>query len=97
MTEVFGVPTIRVGLTLLILCVLIAAGFYLVSMFRDYADDDQQNPEEVLSNLREMHRKGDISDQEFRNIQANTYQNPVGPKSIDETTSQADSSAERQS
>ncbi|MEM1068508.1 MAG: hypothetical protein AAGG48_05095 [Planctomycetota bacterium] len=97
MQDFFGVPAVRTGLALLVLCVLIAAGFYLVSIFRDYADEDQQDPDELLANLREMHRKGDISDQEFRNIQAKTHRTPAGTESIDDSTSQADSSAGRQS
>ncbi|TWU64748.1 hypothetical protein [Crateriforma conspicua] len=58
--------------SLLVLAVLIAAGFYLVSIFRDYAANDQETEVDVLANLREMHRKGDISDQEFRKIESIT-------------------------
>ncbi len=78
---------------MLILSVLIAVGFYLVSIFRDYAGDDRQTPVDALANLREMHRKGDISDEEFRNIESKTHQRPVGLQASDDSTSQAESSS----
>jgi uncharacterized membrane protein len=87
MPDLNEIPFVQIGVPLLILCVLIAAGFYLVASFRDYAADDQEEASDVLANLEEMHRKGDISDQEFRTIQARTHRPPGGPSSIDDPTS----------
>ena len=87
MSDFFTNPTVQAGAAVLILCVLIAVGVYVVSIFRDYAADDQDESSNVLANLEEMHRKGDISEQEFRTIQARTHRPPVGLRSIDDSTS----------
>ncbi|MCP4886504.1 hypothetical protein N9D23_08505 [Rubripirellula sp.] len=97
MQDFFASPSVRVGIVMLVLCVLIGFSFYLVSIFRGYADEDHQDPTDPLANLEEMHRKGDISDQEFRKIQTKTNRFPVGPDAVDELTSDADSSANEQS
>ncbi len=68
-------PTVQAVLAVLVLCVLIAAGFYLLSIFRDYAADDHRGDDDVLANLRELHLRGDISEEEFRTIQAKTNLN----------------------
>ncbi len=94
MSDLFETPYLRIGVSVLVLCFLIAAGFYLVSIFRDYADEDQQSPDHALANLREMHRKGDISDEEFRTIRARTHRPPVGPGSVDDSTSTDGSSSQ---
>ena len=73
-TDFLTKPAVQAGLALLILIVLLVAGFYLVSIFRDYAAEDRDNVQEVMSNLQEMHCKGDISDEEFRTIQSRTHQ-----------------------
>ena len=59
---------------LLILCVLLVIGIYLVSIFRDYAAEDWEEPVQGIANLEEMHAKGDISDEEFRTIQSRSHQ-----------------------
>ena len=64
----------QAGFALLILCVLIAIGVYLVSIFRDYAAEDREDPPKGIANLEEMHAKGDISDEEFRTIQSRSHQ-----------------------
>lgn len=72
MREVLNNPTVQAVLGIMVLCVLIAAGFYLVSIFRDYAADDHRGTDDVLANLQDLHLRGDISDEEFRTIQAKT-------------------------
>jgi uncharacterized membrane protein len=72
MAEVLNNPTVQAVLGIVVLCVLVASGFYLVSIFRDYAANDHQGTEDVLANLRELHLKGDISDAEFRTIESKT-------------------------
>ena len=49
-------------------------GIYLVSIFRDYAAEDREDPPKGIANLEEMHAKGDISDEEFRTIQSRSHQ-----------------------
>ncbi len=63
-------PNIQLTVGLLVLCILIAGGFSLVSRFRDYAAQDGDEPIDALAKLEEMHLKGDISEMEFRTIQA---------------------------
>lgn len=70
MPEFLDSPTIRVAFALAVLCVLCAIAFYVVSIFRDYADDDQEANNDLLANLAEMRLKGEISDEEFRKIEA---------------------------
>ena len=94
MTDFFAAPTVQVGIALLVLCILISAGFYLVSIFRDYAAQDQEGMPDVLANLQEMHRKGDISDEEFRTIQTRTHQQPGGSAMKDESSATDESSSE---
>ena len=64
----------QAGFALLILCVLLVIGVYLVSIFRDYAAEDREDPLKGIANLEEMHAKGDISDEEFRTIQSRSHQ-----------------------
>ena len=72
MAEVLKNPTVQSVLGIVVLCVLIAIGFYLVSIFRDYAADDHRGTDDVLAKLRELHLRGDISEEEFRTIEAKT-------------------------
>ncbi len=64
----------QAGFALLILCVLLVIGVYLVSIFRDYAAEDREDPPKGIANLEEMRAKGDISDEEFRTIQSRSHQ-----------------------
>ena len=70
MSEWLKSPNVQLAVGLLVLCILISAGFWLVSRSRDYAAHDQDDTLDALANLEEMHLKGDISEEEFRNIQA---------------------------
>jgi uncharacterized membrane protein len=97
MTDFFATPAVQVGIAVLILCILIAAAFYLVSSFRDYTAQDQESTPEALFKLEEMHRKGDISDEEFRTIQTRTHQQPEGSELKDERSETDESSPESQS
>jgi len=53
---------------------LIAAGAYVVSKFRDVAEDDRLDANQMLTNFREMHSRGELSDEEFRNIKSKLAQ-----------------------
>jgi uncharacterized membrane protein len=69
-TVLWATPTVQAVGALLVLSVLIATAFYLVSRFRDYAVGDWREPESVLSNFQEMLRRGDITEAEYRKIQS---------------------------
>ena len=49
---------------------LVAVGAYAVSKWRDAIDDDTNTASELLTNFREMHSRGDLTDEEFRTIRA---------------------------
>jgi len=49
---------------------LIAVGVYVVSKWRDATEDDTNTASELLTNFREMHSRGDLTDEEFRTIKA---------------------------
>lgn len=71
-TDLFTSSTAQAVAAVLILCVLIAIGFFLVASFRDYTAQDREPDDDVLANLREMHRRGDINEREFRTIESIT-------------------------
>ena len=50
------------------LLVLMTIGYYIVLRFRDRTDKDHLAASEQLTNFREIHQKGDISDAEYRTI-----------------------------
>jgi len=97
MTDFFAAPTVQAGVAVLILCVLIATAFYLVSSFRDYTAQDQESTPEALDNLKEMHRRGDISDKEFRTMKARTQHLLDGSKTNDDRSQLNESSPESHS
>ncbi len=70
MLQLLFVPTVQAVLGIVVLCILIAVGFWLVSSFRDRATEDRLEPVERLANFQEMQLKGDISEEEFRTIKA---------------------------
>ncbi|SMP45942.1 hypothetical protein SAMN06265222_10237 [Neorhodopirellula lusitana] len=70
MTNLFANPAMQLGLALTVLVIVIAIAFWLLGRLRDYNSQAQPGPLEGLSNLEEMLRKGDISEKEFRTIQA---------------------------
>ncbi len=51
-----------------ILAMLIAIGVYIVGRFRGSAEDEQPVANNLLTNFRELHSRGGLSDQEFRTI-----------------------------
>jgi uncharacterized membrane protein len=68
MQDFLTTPATMAVLWVAVLMILMAAGYYLVRRFRDRTDDDRQTASELLTNFREMHLEGDISETEFRTI-----------------------------
>ncbi|MFK8111077.1 MAG: hypothetical protein AB8B91_02685 [Rubripirellula sp.] len=66
----FAAPAVQAGLAVAILVVVIAVAFWLLERLRDYTTQDRLDTTDALANLEEMLRKGDISEAEFRTIQA---------------------------
>jgi hypothetical protein len=73
MFELFAETTsqgtlIKAGLLFLVMAVVIGIGAFIVSRFRGREDDEQPTASAMLTNFRELHEEGELSDQEFRNI-----------------------------
>lgn len=69
-TDLGANPTVQAVLGVLVLCILLAAAFYLVSSLRDYAAKDRHEYPSLRSNFQEMLRRGDITEAEYRMIQS---------------------------
>ena len=76
--ELLSDPAIKSGLALLILLIVSATAFFLVSRLRDYTSGDWDSASDGLLNLEEMRLKGDISEEEFRTLQAASRANDDG-------------------
>lgn len=72
LTQLLERSVVQAGLAIVVLLILIATAFWLLARYRDYAAQDRQDAQEVFANLREMHLRGDITEEEFRTIQART-------------------------
>jgi hypothetical protein len=80
-TDLLTAPTLQAVAGLLILCVLIAVAFNLVSRFRDYAVEDRYETDSALSNFQEMLRRGEITAAEYRKIKTRSDGVSVGYQS----------------
>jgi uncharacterized membrane protein len=68
MWEFLQTPFARFVIDTAILLVLVAVGYYFVRRFRDRISEHRQTASDWLTNFREMHHEGDITDAEFRTI-----------------------------
>ncbi len=66
--ELLEGPWTRAIMLLAAIVALVAVGVYIVSKWRDTADDDAISTSELLSNFREMHSRGELTNEEFRTI-----------------------------
>jgi len=76
--ELLSDPAVKAGLALLILIILSATIFFLVARLRDYTNGDWDSTSAGLVNFEEMRLKGDISEEEFRTIQAASRESDEG-------------------
>ncbi len=68
MPQIFSHPAMPILLWCTILALIVALALYIVGRFRGDAGDDQPAAGGMLSNFRELHSQGGLSDQEFRTI-----------------------------
>ena len=68
MLEFLSTPPAQAVLSLAVLLVMLAVGSYIVKSFRDRIGEDRQGTSDWLTNFREMHQEGDITEAEFRTI-----------------------------
>jgi hypothetical protein len=59
---------VQAGILFAVMAAVIALGAFIVSKFRGREDDEQPIASEMLTNFRELHEEGELSDQEFRKI-----------------------------
>jgi uncharacterized membrane protein len=53
-----------------LLLVVVSIGWYIVGKFRDRDENDQDQSSNLLSNYRDLHSQGDLSDVEYRKIKS---------------------------
>lgn len=68
MQQFFAHPVAQVVILLTATLIVIATGVYLVGRFRGRGDQDQEGASDHLTKFREMHERGVLSDEEFREI-----------------------------
>ena len=60
--------TVQLVLWIVILASVAGIAFYALRRLREQIDEDESHPSEMLSDFREMHLQGGLSDAEFRTI-----------------------------
>ena len=70
MAEFLDTPTASIVLGLAGLATLVAIGVYLIGKVRGELTAETDGANEHLSNFREMHFQGGLSDEEYRTIKA---------------------------
>ena len=71
MTQIFQTHGTTVVWWLTVGAILMLVGLYVVSKVRESRDEQRSDTHEMLSNFRELHSQGELSDEEFRTIKTN--------------------------
>lgn len=69
-TDIWADPKLQAVTSIVILGITLAAVFYLMARFRDYAAKDGRDPLSTPLNFEEMLGRGDITEAEYRKIMA---------------------------
>ncbi len=78
---------LKLALAVFLLAVSIlglALTVHFLRKWREYSDDDQQSHDAMLSNFREMHSRGELSDEEFRKIKTDMRSQVQEPAIVSE-------------
>lgn len=70
MADFWGGHTAQLIIGLAITAVLIAVGIYVILKVRDGEVVEAPTASSLLTNFRELHAEGDLSDEEYRTIKA---------------------------
>ena len=70
MAEFLGSPLASVVILVAITAALIAVGVYVISRVRAGLNDKAAPSSEWLTNFKELHAQGELSDEEYRTIKA---------------------------
>jgi uncharacterized membrane protein len=68
--EFFSQPTANLIILIAITAALIAVGVYLILKVRSWQEVEQPTASSLLTNFRELHHEGDLSDEEYRTIKS---------------------------
>jgi uncharacterized membrane protein len=68
MTQIFQTHGTTVVWWLTVGAILLLIGLYVVSKVRESRDEQRSDTHEMLSNFRELHSQGELSDDEYRTI-----------------------------
>jgi uncharacterized membrane protein len=70
MAELFGEREVQLVLAMAGLAIVVALGVYLIGKVRRQMSDKSASANEHLTNFRELHFEGGLSDEEYRTIKA---------------------------
>ena len=70
MAELLQMPAARVVLGFAVVATLVAIGIYVLGRVRSSFREDGPSANELLTNFRELHSRGELSDGEYRTIKA---------------------------
>ena len=70
MVEFLATDLARAVMLFTAVAALIVISAYIVSKWRGTIDEDNLTPSELLTSFRELHSKGELTDEEFRTIKA---------------------------
>ena len=70
MLEFLQSPAARVITLLALVAALIVIGIYIIARVRRKLSETGPDASELLTNFRELHAKGELSDEEFRTIKS---------------------------
>ncbi len=70
MPDFLQTPSARAVLILTATAILITVGAYLVARVRSWFQESPPPANELLTNFRELHSKGVLSDEEYRTIKS---------------------------
>lgn len=73
--------TVQAVVLVLVLCVLIAAAFFVMARFRDYAAKDWRDPESDVSNFADLLARGYITEEEYRKIVSTSHGDSIADRS----------------
>ncbi len=70
MSDFFSTTEAQLVLLLMTLAALVACGFYLISKVRQETREEHQSASDLLTEFRDLHAEGKLSDEEFRTIKS---------------------------
>ncbi len=70
MTELLDNPYVNLAALGAVTAILVAGGIYVIGRVRAESQRKEPAASEWLTNFRELHAKGELSDEEFRTIKA---------------------------